>query len=241
MSEPPNIEDYLRKATESLAGAESEYASERFNNCANRAYYASFQAAIAALLREGIRSAKGNWSHAFVQTQFASQIINRRHRYPSALRSTLSDILTLRLTADYDPDPVSRAEANRSLRRSREFRVCRSHQAGRRSTSMTPEQRFPRTPRMREAIVELKELIRFRYPEATFDVTEGEDPDGIYLVATVDVDDRNDVIDLFLDRLVDFQVEEELPIYVVPRRTPARNAAILAQQQARAGAALATR
>lgn len=46
---------YLDKAIESLAGAESEYANKRYNNCANRCYYAMFQAAIAALIAAGIR------------------------------------------------------------------------------------------------------------------------------------------------------------------------------------------
>jgi uncharacterized protein (UPF0332 family) len=33
---------YLEKAEESLAGAESELANGRYNNCANRCYYACF-------------------------------------------------------------------------------------------------------------------------------------------------------------------------------------------------------
>lgn len=45
------------KAEESLAGAESEFANGRFNNCANRSYYSCFQAAVAGLLREGVRPA----------------------------------------------------------------------------------------------------------------------------------------------------------------------------------------
>jgi uncharacterized protein (UPF0332 family) len=43
MDEP---QDYLAKAQESLAGADSELAHRRFNNCARDAYYACFQAAI---------------------------------------------------------------------------------------------------------------------------------------------------------------------------------------------------
>ena len=50
-----DITIYLAKATESLQTAESEFANGRYNSCANRCYYACFQAAIAALLREGIR------------------------------------------------------------------------------------------------------------------------------------------------------------------------------------------
>jgi uncharacterized protein (UPF0332 family) len=42
--------DYLAKAWESLAGAENELLHRRFNNCARGAYYACFQAAVAALL-----------------------------------------------------------------------------------------------------------------------------------------------------------------------------------------------
>lgn len=112
---------YLSKAAESLAGAENEYDSGRLNHCVNRAYYACFQAAIAALLREGISARGRHWAHTFVQTRFVGQLINRRHRYPSALRGTLSELVGLRQTADYAPDPISRAEASRVLRRSRTF------------------------------------------------------------------------------------------------------------------------
>ena len=63
-----DITIYLAKADENLRTAESEFANGRYNSCANRCYYACFQAAIAALLREGIRP-HGQWSHAFVQAQ----------------------------------------------------------------------------------------------------------------------------------------------------------------------------
>jgi uncharacterized protein (UPF0332 family) len=121
MSDADSAGFSLRKAIQSLAGAESEHANGRLDNCVNRAYYACFQAAVAALLWEGIRASRGQWGHTFVQSQFVGQVINRRHRYPATLRSTLAELLTLRQTADYDPDPISRPEAARSLRRSREF------------------------------------------------------------------------------------------------------------------------
>jgi uncharacterized protein (UPF0332 family) len=41
-------QDYLAKAQGSLAGADSELAHRRFNDCARNAYYACFQAAIVA-------------------------------------------------------------------------------------------------------------------------------------------------------------------------------------------------
>src|SRR5688500_17071878 len=40
---------FLARAKESLAGAESEFGNERYNNVANRAYFACFHAAVAAL------------------------------------------------------------------------------------------------------------------------------------------------------------------------------------------------
>ena len=94
---------------------------------------------------------------------------------------------------------------------------------------MTPEPKIAITPRIAEALNEIKELIRQAYPEATFTVGEGEDPEGIYLTATVDVDDRGPVIDRFLERLLELQLNEELPIFVIPVRPPARNTALLAQ------------
>ncbi|MBV9281181.1 MAG: hypothetical protein JOZ41_13955 [Chloroflexi bacterium] len=69
----------------------------------------------------------------------------------------------------------------------------------------------------------LKETITRTYPQATFAISrlEGED-EGIYLTATVDVDDADAVLDLVIDRLLQLQIEEGLPIYVVPIRPLAR-------------------
>ena len=80
-----DITIYLAKATESLLTAESEFVNGRYNSCANRCYYACFQAAIAALLHEGIRP-RGQWSHAFVQAQLVGVLINQRKRYDPQLR-----------------------------------------------------------------------------------------------------------------------------------------------------------
>lgn len=95
----------------------------------------------------------------------------------------------------------------------------------------------PLTPCVEEAIAELKGFVVARYPEATFAIGEGEDPEGVYLTATVDVEEMDEVVDVFLGRLVDYQVEENLPLYVVAIRPLARNTAILARQQELATAA----
>src|SRR3712207_6276906 len=112
---------FLNKALESLAGAELEFANGWHNNCANRCYYASFQAAIAALQHAGIQTRGGQWGHAFVPSQFEGVLINRQHRYPTELRTMLERAYALRQKADYAEDAVSRIEAERGLRRTRTF------------------------------------------------------------------------------------------------------------------------
>jgi hypothetical protein len=49
-------------------------------------------------------------------------------------------------------------------------------------------------------------------------VTPGEDPEGLYVLATVDVDDTDAVVDVYIDRLLTLQIDDGLPIYVVPLR-----------------------
>jgi uncharacterized protein (UPF0332 family) len=112
----------LTKAEESLQGAASEFVQGRYNNTANRCYYACFQAAIAALSQASIHPREGAaWGHAFVQAAFVGQLINQRHRYPAALRQVLARNLTLRHTADYAEDTVTQVQATRALQRTRDF------------------------------------------------------------------------------------------------------------------------
>ena len=115
-----DITIYLVKANESLQTAESEFVNGRYDSCANRCYYACFQAAIAALLREGIRP-RGQWSHEFVQAQFVGVLINQRHLYDRELRRVLADNQSLRDKADYRAELVTATQAGRALRRSRQF------------------------------------------------------------------------------------------------------------------------
>jgi len=113
----------LFKARESLLAAESEFANGRFNNSANRSYYACFQAAVHALDVAGVRPAgrHGRWSHSFVPAQFDGVLIASRKLYPPELRNTLSRNDLLRQTGDYDDDVVTELEAGRALRRARRF------------------------------------------------------------------------------------------------------------------------
>lgn len=81
-----------------------------------------------------------------------------------------------------------------------------------------------RDPRVAHAITEFQNLIRARYPEAVFELLEGDDPEAVFLRVVVDVDDLEPVRQLYRDRLVDLQVDEGLPLTLVsvrpvPRRT----------------------
>lgn len=78
------------------------------------------------------------------------------------------------------------------------------------------------TPRLQEAVGELQSLIRQVDPLATFQVIPGDDPTGTYLLATVDVNDTELVMDAYMDRLLAFQIDEGLPLYVLPMHPQAQ-------------------
>jgi uncharacterized protein (UPF0332 family) len=121
MIDPADV--YLIKAVASLAGAESEFANGRYDNCANRCYYAVSQASIAALVNAGLAAERGGriWDHGFVQAEFFCRLINRQRVYPARLRQTLSQNRELRDRADYTTQLVSEVQARRAVQRSRDF------------------------------------------------------------------------------------------------------------------------
>lgn len=86
--------------------------------------------------------------------------------------------------------------------------------------------------RMQQAVAELQALIGQYYPDASFSLGHPEDePTSVELTAIVDVDDPDEVLDTVIDRVVQLQVDEQLPIHVVPIRTPERVAAYLAERR----------
>ncbi|MGH2583502.1 MAG: HEPN domain-containing protein [Dehalococcoidia bacterium] len=123
MTSDIEIQAFLAKAEENVASAVSEFVNGRYNACANRCYYACFQAAVAALLHRGIRprGRGAGWGHGFVQAQFAGVLIGRRKVYGATLRDTLPRLLELRERADYEATQVSQTQANRALSRAQDF------------------------------------------------------------------------------------------------------------------------
>ncbi|HBY93740.1 MAG: HEPN domain-containing protein [Ardenticatenaceae bacterium] len=109
-------QNYLDKAQQSLRGAESELEQRRFDNTANRAYYACFQAAVAALMAADVLAqteAGGIISHQTVHSSFSGLLIRRRKVYPLRLARVLQDLLRDCIIADYRAVPISASRAAR--------------------------------------------------------------------------------------------------------------------------------
>jgi hypothetical protein len=97
---------------------------------------------------------------------------------------------------------------------------------------MNQERRETLDPRIRSALTELEDAITQHYPTARFEVSRGHDePENIHLTAIVDVEDTDQVLELVIDRVVDLQVEEGLPIHVIPIRTPEQVLAALERER----------
>jgi hypothetical protein len=90
---------------------------------------------------------------------------------------------------------------------------------------MTEEQ--PRDARTQAALRELQGIIKQHYPDATFQVTRSQDdPKAIHLLTTVDVEDRGEVLDAVMERMMELQIAEDLPIFVIPIRPRERMLAV---------------
>jgi hypothetical protein len=94
-----------------------------------------------------------------------------------------------------------------------------------------------RTHRMpgavKAALTDLQERLAVAFPTATFTTYHGSEPCGWYLDVTVDFEDTWPVIDAIIDPLIEYQVEQELPIYVVTSLTPELNQRIWERERAR--------
>jgi len=72
---------------------------------------------------------------------------------------------------------------------------------------------------MQQAIDELKDMIQGRYPAARFRVDRSPDDPGImHLVVVVDIEDTDAVMDVVVDRMMELQIDDHLPLFVVPVR-----------------------
>lgn len=109
----------LRKAKESLRAAELCFEQGLYPSCANRCYYAMFQAAVVALGHVGFR--REAWSHPALQAMFANELVHRRKLCPGTFSGYLNKGLWWRNTADYRQADISRKLAEQMLAWARAF------------------------------------------------------------------------------------------------------------------------
>jgi len=112
-------QEFLSKAKENLRIAQMSFEHQCYNACANRAYFASFQAAIAALVSKGV--SRGKFDHKWVQAEFNGKLIRRQKVYPAKLRSYLLEMQLIRNMADYEGEAVTRKDASQQIRKAEEM------------------------------------------------------------------------------------------------------------------------
>ncbi len=112
-------QEFLSKAKENLKIARISFEQECYNACANRAYFAAFQAAIAALADKGIQNRKND--HAWVQSEFNRRLIKNRKVYPDKMKTYLLNMQDVRNHADYSVEKIGKKLAGRQLGRADEM------------------------------------------------------------------------------------------------------------------------
>ena len=111
MSKPVTPESYMRKAAQAVAIAHQLLASGDADGACNRAYYAMFDAAHAALRSANVaETASATKTHRGLIAAFGKHLVLGGH-VASELGSSLNKVERLRLLADYTGDPVSDEDA----------------------------------------------------------------------------------------------------------------------------------
>ncbi len=215
-------ERYLAKARENLASARAETRAHRYNSVANRAYYAAFQAAVAALIHAGIRPANDDWGHRFVMSEFSAKLVIRRRKLPRRYRRTLNDLFDRRVRADYRLDNISRRGAEDSTKRAAEL-IGRVEEISRsRGTAKTKaeyeERTMPTASEMRRKaagfIDEIKGRILEKFPDCDFELIE-LGPKDYRVIVRGSFQDDVDVQDVLDGRSNDILVDHDIWIVVL--------------------------
>jgi uncharacterized protein (UPF0332 family) len=120
-------DDLLNRARQAAQSARTLLESGDPNGAVNRAYYAMFHAAHAALEHRGIEIASSK--HGILVARFGEHLV-KTGLLPRALGTSLNRTLELRQKADYGSGEVPRADAERSLSEAEAFvtavtRMCR--------------------------------------------------------------------------------------------------------------------
>ena len=110
--------NFLEKAKENLKAAQLLFDNALYNAMANRAYYAVFHAAIAALAAAGYNL---QMRYEAVHSMFNGELIRRRKLYPGDLSSYLKDLQDTRNDADYSMKQISKKVASKILTKTERF------------------------------------------------------------------------------------------------------------------------
>ncbi len=78
----------------------------------------------------------------------------------------------------------------------------------------------PDTDELDAAVIEPTSRILAHYPTAKFHVYWGDDPTGVHIRPAVDIEDFDEVLNVVIDRLLELQIDDGLPIWVLPTRFP---------------------
>ncbi len=110
-------ESFKNRAIENLEAAELLFENGKYNASANRAYYAAFHLAIAALYAKSI---KPNIDHRSVQSLFSDLFFNKRKVFPSKYKIYLNNMQDFRNIADYKQG-LSKNNSKKQLNDAKEF------------------------------------------------------------------------------------------------------------------------
>jgi uncharacterized protein (UPF0332 family) len=111
-------EDLLNRARQAAQSARTLLSLGDLNGAVNRAYYAMFYAAHAALEHTGVEVASSK--HGTLVGRFGEHLV-KTGILPRALGTSLNAMLELRQKADYGGGEVVRADAERSLSEAEAF------------------------------------------------------------------------------------------------------------------------
>ena len=112
------IEDLLNRARQAAQSARTLLSSGDLNGAVNRAYYAMFYGAHAALEHRGVEIASSK--HGTLVGRFGEHLV-KTGVLPRALGASLNAMLQLRQRADYGSGEVARADVQRSLSEAEAF------------------------------------------------------------------------------------------------------------------------
>jgi uncharacterized protein (UPF0332 family)/predicted nucleotidyltransferase len=113
----PMTEDLLRRARQAVRSARTLLSAGDLNGTVNRAYYAMFYAAHAALAHKGIEAVSSK--HGNVVGRFGEHLVKTR-LLPRSLGTSLNQMLELRRKADYGSG-VAPVDAKRGLSQAETF------------------------------------------------------------------------------------------------------------------------